>query len=105
MKNKIYIFLLIGVLSLASCSDFLDKELQGSPSSENFYQTTYQLQESLNAVYDILQSNNYNNCEWIFGEACGDDVVGNDESTVNQISQVVNFNFNTSNNWIRIVIL
>ncbi|MDR1682066.1 MAG: RagB/SusD family nutrient uptake outer membrane protein [Candidatus Symbiothrix sp.] len=86
---------------LVSCSDFLDKELQGSPNPDNYYRTTYQLQEALNAVYDILQSNNYTNCEWIFGEACGDDVTGNDESTVNQISQLVNFDFNTSNNWIR----
>jgi len=47
-----------------------------------------------------LQSNLYNNCEWIFGEACGDDVIGNDESTANQIAELVNFRFNTSNNWI-----
>ncbi len=98
---KKYILFLIVLVGLISCSDFLDKEPQGSPEKDNYYRTTYQLQEALNATYDILQTRNYNNCEWIFGEACGDDVIGNDESTTNQISQLVNFNFNTSNNWIR----
>lgn len=86
---------------LMSCEDFLDKEPQGNSTNENYYRTTYQLQEALNAAYDVLQSNNYNNCEWIFGEACADDIIGNDESTTNQISQLVNFTFTTSNNWIR----
>ncbi|MDR2683348.1 MAG: RagB/SusD family nutrient uptake outer membrane protein [Dysgonamonadaceae bacterium] len=92
---------LILLFFTTSCSDFLDKELQGSPTTGNYYQTTYQLQEALNGVFNILQSNNYNNCEWIFGEACGDDVIGNDESGTNQIAQLVNFTFNTSNTWIR----
>ncbi|MDR1121943.1 MAG: RagB/SusD family nutrient uptake outer membrane protein [Dysgonamonadaceae bacterium] len=96
------IFLILCSLFITtSCSDFLDRELQGSPTTGNYYQTTYQLQEALNGVFNILQSNNYNNCEWIFGEACGDDVIGNDESGTNQIAQLVNFTFNTSNTWIR----
>jgi len=101
MKKYIILTGLALLVGLTSCEDFLDKELQGSPEKENYYRTTYQLQEALNAVYDVLQSNNYNNCEWIFGEACGDDVIGNDESTTNQIAQLVNFTFSTSNNWIR----
>ena len=100
MKKHIILYSIV-VLSFTSCNDFLNKELLGSSDKDNYYRTTYQLQEALNAVYDILQSNNYNNCEWIFGEACGDDVVGNDESGTNQISQLVNFKFTTSNNWIR----
>lgn len=99
---KRYILFLSAIAGLlTSCSGFLEKELQGNPNKDNYYRTTYQLQEALNAVYDILQSNSYNNCEWIFGEACGDDVVGNDESTANQISELVNFRFSTSNSWIR----
>ena len=103
MKYDIKYFLisLFAALTLSSCNDFFDMELQGEYDGNNFYNTTYQLQVGLDAVYDILQTNNYNNCEWIFGEACGDDVVGNDESTTNLISELVNFQFNTSNTWIR----
>lgn len=99
--KKYIILITVAVFGLTSCSDFLNKELQGSPGKDNYYRTTYQLQEGLNAVYDVLQSNSYNNCEWIFGEACGDDVIGNDESSNNLISQLVNFKFTTSNDWIR----
>ncbi|MDR1811046.1 MAG: RagB/SusD family nutrient uptake outer membrane protein [Prevotella sp.] len=99
--KKYFCIYLAAAFVLTSCEDFLDKEPQGNPTTGNYYRTTYQLQEALNAAYDILQSNNYTNCEWIFGEACGDDVIGNDEATTNQIAQLVNFIFNTSNNWIR----
>ena len=88
------------VATLFSCSDFLDQELQGNPDTNQYFNTQYQLQESLNAVYNILQTDKYTNSEWIFGEACGDDVVSTDEATTSQIAQVVNFTFNTSNDYI-----
>ena len=87
-------------LLLTSCSDFLEREVKGNPDSEDFYNTIYELQEGLNAVYDVLQSDQYTNCEWIFGEACGDDVVGTDENSTSQIAELVNFRFDTSNEWI-----
>lgn len=87
-------------LLMVGCSDFLTEEPLASSTKDDYYRTPYQLQESLNGVYDILQSNLYNNCEWIFGEACGDDVLGNDEYSSNQIAELVNFRFNTSNTWI-----
>lgn len=86
-------------LSLCGCS-MLDKDVQAYSTKENYYDTPYKLQEALNGVYNILQSDQYMNCEWIFGEACGDDVLGNDESTTNQISELVNFRFNPSNVWV-----
>ena len=99
---KKYIYILAGALLFASCEDFLDKEPQGSPTKDNYYRTTYQLQEALNAVYSVLQSNNYMNCEWIFGEACGDDVYGDDErGGITHIADLVHFRFTTSNSWIR----
>ena len=102
MKKRIlkWSLLLIFPLLISGCSDFLTEEPLAASSKENYYRTPYQLQEALNSVYDMLQSNLYNNSEWIFGEACADDVIGNDESTANQIAELVNFRFNTSNNWI-----
>ncbi|OQB29587.1 MAG: SusD family protein [Bacteroidetes bacterium ADurb.Bin174] len=102
MKNNIlkWSLLIISSLFITGCSEFLNEEPLAASSKEDYYRTPYQLQEALNGVYDLLQSNLYNNCEWIFGEACGDDVIGNDESTANQIAELVNFRFNTSNNWI-----
>ncbi|MDD3322879.1 MAG: RagB/SusD family nutrient uptake outer membrane protein [Paludibacter sp.] len=82
------------------CTDYLNKEVLGYSTLDNYYQTPYQLQEALNGTYNILQSDLFMNTEWIFGEACSDDVIGNDESTTDQISQLVNFNFTPSNTWI-----
>lgn len=96
-------FLLLGAISLSglcACSEFLEKDVLGASTTENFYNTTYELQEGLNAVYDILQSNQFTNSAWIFGEACGDDVVGTDENGSSQIAELVNFRFDTSNDYI-----
>jgi len=84
-----------------SCHDFLDKEILGNSTDENFYDTQYKLQAALNASYDVLQMDIFNECEWRFGEACADDVWGGDEGLASQMGQLVNFRFNTSNEWIQ----
>ena len=90
----------VAAFSLLGCTDMLEKEALAYSTTDNYYDTPYKLQEALNGVYNILQSNQYMNCEWIFGEACGDDCLGNDESGTNQIAELVNFTFNPANVWI-----
>jgi hypothetical protein len=92
---------LLFLLLLAGCSDFLDKEVLGNSTDENFYDTQYKLQAALNAAYDVLQTDVFNECEWRFGEACADDVWGDDEGLSSQMGQLVQFRFNTSNEWIQ----
>lgn len=89
------------MLTFSACSDFLDKEVNGYATDENFYNTKYKMQSALDAVYDVLQSDSYNDQEWRFGEACGDDVIGTDEGLTSHMGQLVNFRFNTSNSWIK----
>ena len=99
MTNKLFkigIFVLVLPL-FASCSDFLDKEVQGNTTSEEYYDTRYKLQSALDAVYDVLQSDDLNDSDWRFGDATADDVKGSDEGTSSQMGQLVNFRFNTSN--------
>jgi len=101
MNKKLLNILLILSFLLSGCSDFLDKEVLGSSTNENFYDTQYKLQAALNASYDVLQMNLFNECEWRFGEANTDNVIGADESLSSQMGQLVHFRFNTSNTWIR----
>ena len=68
-----------GALTLAGCDDFLDEPVQGNSIDKDYYDTTYKLQTSLNATYDILQSDAMTDTDWRFGEALADDCVGNDE--------------------------
>ena len=56
---------------LSGCDDFLEQEVKGNNTSEKFYDTRYKLQASLNAAYDILQSNAMQDTDWRFGEAIG----------------------------------
>lgn len=88
-------------LSMASCSDFLDKEITGNATDQTYYDTPYKIQSALDAVYDVLQSDSYNDQEWRFGEAMADNVLGTDEGLASQMGQLVMFRFNTSNTWIR----
>lgn len=89
------------VLGLTSCSDFLDKEITGNATDQTYYDTPYKMQSALDAVYDVLQSDSYNDQEWRFGEAMADNVLGTDEGLASQMGQLVMFRFNTSNTWIR----
>lgn len=92
--------LIVCVVTVCGCSDFLEKDIDGYATYKNYYDTQYKMQTSLNAAYDILQSDSYNDQEWRFGEACGDDVLGVDEGLSSHMGQLVNFRFNTSNSWI-----
>ena len=87
-------------LALTGCNDFLDEPVKGNSIDKNYYDTTYKLQAALNATYDILQSDAMQDTDWRFGEACGDDMVGNDEGLTSHMGQLVNFQFNTSNPYI-----
>ena len=78
----------LSMLLLASCSDFLDKDIQGNATDETYYDTPYKLQSALDAVYDVLQRDDYNNQEWRFGEAMGDNVLGVDEGLGSEMGHV-----------------
>ncbi|MCM1111118.1 MAG: RagB/SusD family nutrient uptake outer membrane protein [Clostridium sp.] len=86
--------------SFTACNDFLDVKPQGNNLEEDFYDTKYKLQAALNATYDILQSDGFQDTDWRFGEAMGDDVIGSDEGLSSHMGQLVNFRFTTSNTYI-----
>lgn len=101
-KNLFKIFLMSGVILffLNGCTDFLTKNVLADSTSKDYYTTRYQLQTALNATYNILQTDLFNECEWRFGDGCADDVWDSDESLSTQMGQLVQFRFTTSNEWI-----
>ncbi|MDY3932401.1 MAG: RagB/SusD family nutrient uptake outer membrane protein [Muribaculaceae bacterium] len=96
-KIKAILVVALASMALVSCDDFLDKELVGNPTEDDYYTTNYQLQTALNATYDLLQSDSFTNIEWWFGEACGDDVIDSDEGLSSDLGQLVNFRFSNNN--------
>lgn len=72
--NKILLKITLGaacLMSFTACNDFLDKDVEGYATDKNFYDTQYKMQSALDAAYDVLQSDSYNDQEWRFGEAMG----------------------------------
>ena len=96
-----FLAILLSTVALTGCNDFLDQDVQGNNIDKDFYDTRYKLQSSLNAAYDILQSDAIQDSDWRFGEALGDHVIGTDEGLSSHMGQLVHFRFNTSNNFIR----
>ena len=91
----------LAILSFTSCEDFLDKEVLGYSTDKDYYDTKYKLQSALDATYDILQSDTFNDSEWRFGEALADDVIGTDEGLGSEMGQLVHFRFTNSNTYIK----
>ena len=62
MNRNIFKFAIAGLtmFTMGSCSDFLDKDVKGYATDENYYNTQYKMQSALDAVYDELQSDAYN---------------------------------------------
>ncbi len=87
MKKRLYILLLplLGVLA-TSCSDFLNAELKGDYTSENYYTTPEAATMAVTGIYNSL----YGNTLWIFGDVASDDAVkgGNagDQADINAIN-------------------
>ena len=103
MMKQIFKIQVLCVLlfAFAGCEGFLDREVTGYPLEENFFYTKYQLQTALNATYDVLQSDAFNDSEWRFGEALADDVIGTDEGLGSEMGQLVHFRFTNSNTYIK----
>ena len=89
------------LFAFVGCEGFLDREVTGYPLEEDFFYTKYQLQAGLNATYNVLQSDAFNDSEWRFGEALGDDVIGTDEGLGSEMGQLVHFRFTNSNTYIK----
>ena len=86
--KRIYSIITICTLALVATScNFLDEDLKGSYSSENYYTTAGKAEMAVNAVYNSL----YGNTLWIFGDVASDDAVkgGNagDQAEINNIDK------------------
>ena len=88
--KRIYSIITICMLALAATScDFLNEDLKGSYSSENYYTTAGKAEMAVNAVYNSL----YGNTLWIFGDVASDDAVkGGNAGDQAEIDNIDKFN-------------
>jgi hypothetical protein len=73
MKHINKILVLLIVLPVASCSDFLDEAPQGTYSNATFYQTEVHAMLALTGIYNSASFVSTNNSLWVFGDVASDD--------------------------------
>ncbi len=101
--KKINIYILLAVIlsaSMSSCNDLFDTEQTGNIEAGKFYSNMNSLRIGLNGVYNVLQSQDYQVSEIMFGEAMSDNSWNIQDVEVNEAAQLVNFQFNTDNSHI-----
>jgi starch-binding outer membrane protein, SusD/RagB family len=103
MKTLKYIFLYLSVLAtLSSCSDFLDKQMQGSLSSESFFQNEKDAISSLTAVYSDLKDTRYHRSIWSIGDVLSDNATASGSD--GDIAAAVRMeSFNYHSDWSRLL--
>lgn len=102
MKKKI-ISILIFLTFLTGCNDFLEVELEGKATEENFYTTINELQISLNSAYTILRSGDFQNTLSFIGDAMSDDFIYQASTYANfgdEGLKLQNFNITSENSWV-----
>ena len=72
MKKLIYILLAMYPLFFSSCEDYFEPEQTGLVEGDVFYKDLNNLRIGLNSIYNLMQSQQYQLSEIIFGEAMSD---------------------------------
>jgi starch-binding outer membrane protein, SusD/RagB family len=66
------LFILVSVI-LPGCEKFLNEDLQGERSDQQFYQTANDAELALTGIYNVLTFANSDNRIWVFGDVASDD--------------------------------
>ena len=103
MRNKIVSIIIFLTLS-TGCEDFLEVQMEGKATEDNFYSTINELQLSLNSVYTVLRSGDFQNTLALIGDALSDDFIYQATSYTNfgdDGLRLQNFNITSENSWVR----
>jgi len=96
--KTIKIFAILITLTLGSCHDYLQEDLQGTFSSATFYKSQSDALVAINGVYNATAFVNTMNQLWVFGDVASDDAVkgglSGDQSDIQNIDQ---FNYVRTN--------
>lgn len=100
MKKLIYIIITIAFAGLCSCQDYFEGEHKGNTEDKEFYKNINNLRYALNSVFNLMQTEKYQQSELIFGESISDNCWNNKDVTSGDVSDILNFTFNTDNPYI-----
>lgn len=91
-------WIVILLISLGSCNDFLTEDLKGTFSTDTFYQNDKQAIQAINGVYHAITFRNSENAIWVFGDIAADDAVkGGNPGDQSEISYIDDFTADANN--------
>jgi hypothetical protein len=83
---------------LPGCQKFLNEELQGERSDQQFYKTANDAELALTGIYNVLSFANSDNRIWVFGDVASDDAAkGGIPGDQADIGLIDDFNVSTDN--------
>lgn len=103
MKTLKYIFQgIISIALLSSCTDFLDREMQGSLSAESFFLNEKDAVSSLIAAYSDLKDTRYHRSIWSIGDVLSDDATASgSDGDIAAAIRMESFNYHSD--WSRLL--
>jgi hypothetical protein len=98
-RYLLYSSILITLMLSAGCKKFLTKDIQGVYPANQFYQTSDQAVEAINAAYQTLTfTSATNNSLWVFGDVASDDAAkGGNPGDQPDIGYIDQFSITPSN--------
>jgi hypothetical protein len=98
-KRSLYILLVVSCcITGPGCSKFLDKQIQGVYSANQFYTSSNAAIQAVDAAYvQLTFSNATNNPLWVFGDIASDDAASGNPGASADASTIDNFSFTTTN--------
>ncbi len=88
------------IFSMVCCDSYFEPEYTGKITEDDYYDNMNNLRFGLNAVYNVLQSKDYQVSELLFGEAVSDNMWTSQDVTTGAVYDIVNFTFSTDNSYI-----
>jgi starch-binding outer membrane protein, SusD/RagB family len=98
--KKYIVSLGIALIFFSSCEEYFNPLQKGSIPEDEFYTGINNLRLGLNSVFNVMQTREYQLSELVFGEALSDNCWNAEDVEVNEMGQLLNFQFDTDNPYI-----
>lgn len=106
MKRIKYILLLIVSFSVIGCSDYIDNEVTGKQTLDNYYSNFSEAEKAIIGCYASLSPQDWWEMDffWMVGDICSDDAFKGNNNVGDQrdFGNLADFNINSSNEWLDI---
>lgn len=106
MKYINHSILIVLVFCLTACSDYIDRDITGNQTLDNFFNNEEEVDRAVMGCYAALSPNDWwqNDFFWLVGDICSDDAFKGNTNPGDQrdFGNLADFNINAANEWLDI---